>query len=84
MPRSCTTGVWNRPSDWRNPMAMLSMMAAPLSMAMACPRVTRLVWKGSAAEVIRAIGMLLLGIAWRVGREDKARASSNDKWGSLL
>ena len=28
-------------------MAMLSMMAAPLSMAMACPRVTSPVWKGA-------------------------------------
>ena len=55
MPRSCTTGVWNSPSDWRTPMAMLSMIAAPLSMAMAWPRVTSPVWKGAEAAACCAM-----------------------------
>ena len=50
IPRFWITGVWNRPSDWRTPMAMLSMIAAPLSMAMACPRVTSPVWNGAGDE----------------------------------
>ncbi len=50
-PRSCTTGVWNRPRLCRSPMAIDSMIAALDRISTDCPRVSRPVWNGGRAAM---------------------------------
>ena len=65
-------------------MAIDSMIAAPLSMAMACPRVTRLEWNGAEGAASWAMREFSFGPHRRVHRAERPDGrltnSSNDKW----